>query len=214
MVAGDLGGPAGHVAEHVHGQRNIGNAGYGKGLAVVVGFDFGEFFKVLLEQVGELPEQAAASEGARRVHAPSSKARRAAATARLTSSCFRFGHVRDYFAGGGVVDGKGFTGGRGDKLAVDKEAVIVGNVVSGFAADHGGSGNCSHRFDLECDRSRGSGSAGGTAWSREPGSQVERGGWLPSGNGACRMPHEKTVTPGAVDWLGFWPHNLEVAMEC
>ena len=61
--AGDLGRPAGHVAEHVDGERDVGGAGDGDGLAVVEGFELGEFVEVLLEQVTELPDEAAAFGG-------------------------------------------------------------------------------------------------------------------------------------------------------
>ena len=62
-LAVDLGGPAGHVAEQVDGQRDVGRPGHGQRLAVVERFQFGEFVAVFFQQVAQFPDQAAALRG-------------------------------------------------------------------------------------------------------------------------------------------------------
>ena len=62
-LAVDLGGPAGHVAEEVHGQWDVGRPGHGQRLAVVERFQFGELVGVFFQQVAQLPDQTAALRG-------------------------------------------------------------------------------------------------------------------------------------------------------
>ena len=58
-VAFDLGGPPGHVPKQVDCQRDVGRAGDRHGLAVVERFKLCELFQMLVEQVGQLPNQPA-----------------------------------------------------------------------------------------------------------------------------------------------------------
>jgi len=81
-----LGGPAGHVAEEVGGEGNICNAGDGDGLAVIKRFEFGELFGVLLDELPSFQRSCPRLEGLMAGHGPESKARRAAWTARSTST--------------------------------------------------------------------------------------------------------------------------------
>src|SRR5436190_11272500 len=62
-AAFDLRRPAGHVAKEVDSERDIGSARHGKRLAIVEGFKFGKFFKVLLKKIGDLPYDSAAFAG-------------------------------------------------------------------------------------------------------------------------------------------------------
>ena len=59
----DLGRPAGHIAEHVDRQRDVGRFGHGQGLAVVERLQFRKFVAVLFEQIGQLPDQPSALRG-------------------------------------------------------------------------------------------------------------------------------------------------------
>src|SRR5579862_4389748 len=56
------------------------------------------------------------------------------------------------FAGSGVVDGKGLTGGRSDKAAIDQHAVIGCDEIGGAPADAWINGKSRHSFDLGCIR--------------------------------------------------------------
>ena len=103
-----LRGPAGHITEHIDGKGNVGDARYGIGFAIVEGFQFGEFLKVLLKQIAELPKQAPAL---RRRHTGP------CAVVEGTTGCkdgevdilfFRFRDVGEHFASGGIVDRKSF----------------------------------------------------------------------------------------------------------
>ena len=55
--AGDLGGPAGHVAQHLGAVDEVGVADVDDRLAVVDRFKLGQFVLVRLDQVGELPHE-------------------------------------------------------------------------------------------------------------------------------------------------------------
>ena len=87
-VALDLGGPARHVMEQIRRERNIRDARHDARLAVVVSDSkFGQFVGVLKNKIADAPDDfAARSLGVIFDHGPDSKARRAAATARLMSS--------------------------------------------------------------------------------------------------------------------------------
>ncbi len=56
----DLVRPAGKVPVVVHAQRNVGGPRQGQGLAVVQGLEHGQLLGVLLHQVRQLEENAAA----------------------------------------------------------------------------------------------------------------------------------------------------------
>ena len=142
----DLGGPAGHVAEHVDGERHVGSAGDGDGLAVVERFEFGKLVEVLLEQVGELPDEAAALGG---LHAgPGAVVEGGArgADGAVDVFCFGLGDMGHDFAGGGIVDGEGLAGRREDEASIDKHAVFLGDEVVGVAADAGIDGKSCHVY--------------------------------------------------------------------
>ncbi len=143
-VAGDFGGPSGHVAEHVDGERHVGGAGDGDGLAVVERLEFGEFVEVLFEQVAELPDEAAALGG---LHAgPGAVVEGVAGGADGAVDVFRLGlgNVGHDLAGGGIVDGEGLAGGGEDEASVDEHAVFLGDEVVGVAADAGIDGESGH----------------------------------------------------------------------
>ena len=59
-VAFNLRGPSGVIAHVFDRDRNIGSAGDAERLAIVEGFQLGEFFEVLFDQISELPDQVAA----------------------------------------------------------------------------------------------------------------------------------------------------------
>ena len=56
----DLGGPAGHVVEHVRGQRHVGRPRDGERLAVVQRLELRELVQVLEDQVADPPDDPAA----------------------------------------------------------------------------------------------------------------------------------------------------------
>ena len=66
-VALDLRGPAGHVMEQVGGQRHVGDARDGAGLAVVQRLQLGQFIRVFQDEVADAPDQPAPFAGR---HAP------------------------------------------------------------------------------------------------------------------------------------------------
>ena len=119
-VAFDFGGPSGHVAEQIDGQRHIGGARDAQRFAIVEAFDIAELFGVRFEQVGEFPDEAAAFGGgqlaprtviegfARRLHG------------QVDILAVAFGHLREHFAGGGIVCGKCLAGNGVDPLSVDQ----------------------------------------------------------------------------------------------
>src|SRR2546429_93291 len=52
----DLRGPAGHVAEHVDGEGDVGPPGDGEWLPVVERLELGELIGVLLHEIGQPPQ--------------------------------------------------------------------------------------------------------------------------------------------------------------
>ena len=144
--SGDFGGPAGHVAEHIDGEGDIGDAGDGKRLAVVERFEFGEFLEVLLEQVAELPHQAAALGGLHAGPRAVVEGGAGGADGAVDVLGLSLGNVGHDLAGGGVVDGKGLAGRGEDEASADKHAMFLGDKIVGGAADAGIDGKSGHVY--------------------------------------------------------------------
>ena len=116
------------------------------GFAVVEGFEFGELVEVLLEQVAELPDEAAALGG---LHArPGAVVEGVAggADGAVDVLCLGLGNVGHDLAGGGIVDGEGLAGRGEDEASVDKHAVFLGDKVVGGAADAGIDRESGHKY--------------------------------------------------------------------
>ena len=117
-----------------------------KGLPLSSDSSSANSFEVLLDQVGELPQHAAAFGGRHARPGAFVECPARGAHGAVDVFGFGFGHMGDDVAGGGVVDGEGLAGGRGDKTAIDEHAVIFLDKVGGAAADAGVDGDGSHRF--------------------------------------------------------------------
>ena len=131
----EFGGPSGHIAEEVDSERNVGGAGNGEGLAVVEGFEGGEFFGVLFEKIGKFPDELAALGGG---HAgPWSAVEGAAggADGGIDVGAIAFGNLREDFSGGGIVGGEGLAGSGVDPLAVDEHFAGGGDEVGDARID-------------------------------------------------------------------------------
>jgi ParB family chromosome partitioning protein len=121
-LAFDLGRPTGVVAEVVDDERNVGDARDADRLAIVERLELRELLGVGLDQVGQLPDRAAALgrghaaprtalEGApRRAHG--------AIDVFLLTGC----HLGKRLFGGGIVGGERLAGGRLGPLAIDEHA--------------------------------------------------------------------------------------------
>ncbi len=119
-VAFNLGGPARHVAEQIDSQGNVGHAGDGQRLAVVQALQLRELLQMLLDQVGELPDQAAAiGSGHLRPRAAVESLARCLHGA-IDVFTIAFGDLGHHLAGGGIVGGEGLSGSRLHPLAIDK----------------------------------------------------------------------------------------------
>ena len=141
-----LGGPAAHVAEEVDGEGDVGDAGDGDGLAVVERFELGELVGVLLEEVGELPEELAAFGGAHGRPGTGVEGAAGGANGDVDVDVVSFGNLADLLAGSGVVDGEGLAGGGGDELSVDQHLVRGGDEVCGMGAEAWVDSGCGHVF--------------------------------------------------------------------
>ena len=119
-VALDLGDPPCHVAEQISRQRHIGDTRDRQRFAVIQTFELCEFFQVLLDQVTQLPYQAATLRGrhlrpgaaleglARRFHRA------------INVLAIAFGNLRQNFSSSGVIGREGFPGGRLDPFSIDE----------------------------------------------------------------------------------------------
>ena len=121
--AGNLGGPAAHIAEHVDGERHVRHAGDGNGLAVVDRLDLGEFLAVLFDQFGELPQQFAALGG--RHLAPGTFIEGASGRLDGTVDILRvgFGDLRQDGPGRRIIIRECLARGGIDQLAIDQEPI-------------------------------------------------------------------------------------------
>ena len=119
-VALNFCGPSRHIAKQIHGKRNVGGFCDGKGLAIVQRFQVGKFFRMLLQQVGEFPDQSPAlgcghsapgtivERRARRLNGP------------LDIFAITFRDPRQHFTSGGVVRRKSLSGSGLNPLSVDQ----------------------------------------------------------------------------------------------
>jgi hypothetical protein len=107
--AGDLGGPPGHVTEHIHAQREVSRAGDGKRLAVIERLQFSQLFQILLHQVGEPPEHPAAFGGRHATPGALVKSKPRGLHGAIDIDRLGLRHMGHDLAGGGVVNGKGLT---------------------------------------------------------------------------------------------------------
>ena len=109
-VAFDLGRPSRHVAEQIDRQRDVSSLRDVERLAVVEALDVAELLGMLFEQVGELPDQAAAL-GCRHA-APRAVIEGIARSSHGQVNIFAiaFRDLRQNFAGCGIVGRKGLAG--------------------------------------------------------------------------------------------------------
>ena len=119
-VAFDLGGPAGHVAEHVHGAGHVGDARDGEGLAIVERFELREFVGVLFDEVGELPDEPAAFGGSHLRPRAAIEGRAGGVDGAIDVLFLAFGDASEDVAGGGIVAVERFAGRGVHPLAVDQ----------------------------------------------------------------------------------------------
>ena len=89
-------------------------------LAVVEGFQLRELFQVLLHQVGQLPDEAAALGGGHVGPRAAFKRLARGLDGAIDVFAIAFGNLCQHFAGGRIVDRKGLAGGGFDPLAVDE----------------------------------------------------------------------------------------------
>jgi hypothetical protein len=123
----DLRRPARHVAEDVDRERHVGGARHDLRLAVVEALELRELVGVRLEEVGELPEQAAAVR--RRHRRPRAGIERAARGAHgaLHVLAIAFRDLRDHLARRRVVARERLAGSGLDPLAVDQHRAAAGD---------------------------------------------------------------------------------------
>ena len=101
-------------------QRNVGGFGNVKRLAIVEAFDVAELLGMLLEQIGELPDEATALGCGHPAPRPVIK-RLASGLHRLIDIfAIAFRDLSENFAGGRIICGKRFSGGGVDPPAVDQ----------------------------------------------------------------------------------------------
>ena len=102
MFALDLGGPAGHVVEHVGGQRHVGDPRHTEGLAIVQAFELRQLVQMFQDQVADLVNDAAA--GRRRHTAPRTVQRPARGLyRRVDVGGVAFGNFGQQHFGGGIL---------------------------------------------------------------------------------------------------------------
>src|SRR6185369_1961699 len=116
-VALDLGGPSGHVAEEIDGERDVGGTRDGERFAVVERFELREFFEVLLEQIGELPNELASFGGRHAAPGTFIEGIARGGNGEVDVSSIAFGNPCHFLAGGWVVGGKSLAGNGIDPLA-------------------------------------------------------------------------------------------------
>src|SRR5262249_49996146 len=130
-----------HVAQEVDGQRDVGDPRDGDRLAVVERLELRELLRVLLDEVRELPEQAAAL--GRRRAAPRPVVERRARRAHRAVDVFAvsLGGVREPLARGGGVRGEGAPRGRVAEAPADQERAAVADEVADLFAKRDGGGH-------------------------------------------------------------------------
>ena len=127
-VAFNLGRPARHVAEQVHGQRHVRHPRDFQRLAVVEHFQFGKFLQVLLQQIAQLPDQASALGG--RHLRPGTGFERGASRLDGAVDVFAIslGYASQDLARGRVVGGECLAGGGFHPLSVNQHLAVLGDV--------------------------------------------------------------------------------------
>ena len=118
-VAFDLRGPSRHIAEEVHGERDVGGLGDVQRFAVVETFDVAELLGMLFEQIGEFPDEASAL--GRGHAAPGAVVKGIARGLYRLINVFAiaFRDLRENFSGGGIVSGESFARGGIHPPAID-----------------------------------------------------------------------------------------------
>ena len=108
-----------------HGQRHVGHAGDGERLAVVDGFQLGELLQLPLDEVGELPQQAAPLRPGhpRPRAAVEGPARGRDGTVHVLLVGFR--HLGQHRSRGRIVDRERLARCRRHPLAVDEQLAVV-----------------------------------------------------------------------------------------
>ena len=119
--AGQLGRPAGHVTEHVDGERNVGHPGNPDGLAIIERLEFGELFEVGFDQIGQFPKKSAAlSRPDLRPRAVVKRPPRSS-DRKIDVLAVGLGDFCDHHPGGRVIDRECLVRYGIDELAVDHE---------------------------------------------------------------------------------------------
>ena len=119
-VSFDLGRPACHVPEEIHGQRYISHPRNDDGLPVVERLKLGELLKVCFDQVGQLPNEPSAL---RSGHPPPGPALESVARGfhrSVNVFLLAFSHLRQDFPAGWVKGGEGLSRGGLDPFATDQ----------------------------------------------------------------------------------------------
>ena len=119
-VALDLGRPSRHVAEQIDRERNVGGLGNVERLAVVETFDVAELLGMLLEQIGEFPDQAAALGCGHPAPGAVVKGFASGLHGLIDVFAIAFRDLSQNFAGSGIVGRKSLSGSGIDPPAVDQ----------------------------------------------------------------------------------------------
>ena len=117
----DLVGPTRVVAIAADGQRQVGGLGDVIGLAVVEGFEPGQFIGVFLNQIGQPVEQLSAFRGRHPAPGPLFKSRPRGVDRLVHIRRIGFRHGADFLAGRGVDGGKGLPRSAFHPLVVDEK---------------------------------------------------------------------------------------------
>ena len=101
-LAGQLGGPAGRVADHLAAHGDVGMADIGDRLAVVERLELGQLVAVLLDQLGEPPHQLGAVAAAHAAPGPGLERRPGGRDRGIDVGGIALRHLRDDAAGSGI----------------------------------------------------------------------------------------------------------------
>ena len=123
-LAVDLVRPAGVVAVALDGEGEVRGKGVANRLAIVERLKGGEFILVLFDEVGQAVEDTAAF---RRAHAPPRSRIEGPARGghgKVDVGLVAFGNIADLFTSRRVDRLKGFSGGAGPPLSIDKQVLV------------------------------------------------------------------------------------------
>ena len=119
-IALDLGRPSRHVAEQIDCERYVGRLRDVERLAVVEAFDVTEFFGMLLEEIGELPDEASALGRSHPAPRPVIERFASSLYGLIYVFAIAFRNLRQNLSCGRIVSRKSFSGSGIDPPAVDQ----------------------------------------------------------------------------------------------